>query len=121
MRIAGFLFVALMLTLGAGTAFGQSDTAWLGVALEVVEGADAKKLGIDGGLKITRVDEKSPAAKAGLEGDSHTHPTAVRLVVGVEPDEFDDAPRGDKFGELPLQPIHILPALPRATFGPTVA
>ena len=67
MRIAGFAFVALLLTLGASTVFAQSDSAWLGVALEVVEGAEAKKLGIDGGLKVTRVDDNSPAAKAGLE------------------------------------------------------
>lgn len=66
MRIAGFVFVALLLTLGANVVAAQ-DSAWLGVALEVVEGDAAKKLGIDGGLKVTRVDDGSPAKAAGME------------------------------------------------------
>lgn len=65
MRLAGSLVCALLLLLGAGALQAQSD-AWLGVKLELVEQADAKKLGIDGGLKVTRVDAKSPAADAGL-------------------------------------------------------
>ncbi len=65
MRLAGSLVCVLLLLLGAGALKAQSD-AWLGVKLEVVEQADAKKLGIDGGLKVTRVDAKSPAADAGL-------------------------------------------------------
>ncbi|MBZ0137467.1 MAG: PDZ domain-containing protein [Planctomycetes bacterium] len=67
MRIAGLVFAALALVLSANTLCAQSDSAWLGVALEVVEGSDAKKLGIEGGLKVTRVDDKSPAKEAGLE------------------------------------------------------
>lgn len=65
MRLAGSLVCALLLLLGAGALKAQSD-AWLGVKLEVVEQADAKKLGIDGGLKVTRVDANSPAADGGL-------------------------------------------------------
>lgn len=67
MRIAGFFVAALLLTLGTTAVYAQSDSAWLGVALEVVEGAEAKSLGIDGGLKVTRVDDGSPAKEAGLE------------------------------------------------------
>lgn len=47
MRLAGSLVCALLLLLGAGALQAQSD-AWLGVKLELVEQADAKKLGIDG-------------------------------------------------------------------------
>lgn len=64
MRLAGLMVCALLLTAGALKA--QSD-AWLGVKLEVVEQAEARKLGIDGGLKVTRVDDKSPAQEAGME------------------------------------------------------
>ena len=71
MRFAGSVFCALMmLTMGATALAAQSGAAWLGVKLEVVEAPEAKKLGIDGGLKVTRVDEKSPAAEAGMvKGD----------------------------------------------------
>jgi S1-C subfamily serine protease len=64
MRIAGLMLFALIL---CATPLIAQDEAWLGVALEVVEGADARKLGIEGGLKVTRVDANSPAAKGGLE------------------------------------------------------
>ena len=67
MRFAGSVFCALMLlAMGATALAAQSGTAWLGVKLEVVDAPEAKKLGIDGGLKVTRVDDKSPAAEAGL-------------------------------------------------------
>ncbi|MCA8914461.1 MAG: PDZ domain-containing protein [Planctomycetes bacterium] len=71
MRFAGSVFCALMLlAMGATALAAQSGTAWLGVKLEVVDAPEAKKLGIDGGLKVTRVDDKSPAAEAGLvKGD----------------------------------------------------
>lgn len=67
MRIAGVLLVTLLSVLMGGVAAAQADGAWLGVALEVVEGAEAQKLGIDGGLKVTRVDGGSPAQDSGLE------------------------------------------------------
>jgi S1-C subfamily serine protease len=59
--------LVLLMVLGAGLLSAQADQAWLGLKLEVVETADAKKLGIDGGLKVTRVDANSPAAEAGVE------------------------------------------------------
>lgn len=40
---------------------------WLGIKAEVVEAAEANRLGIEGGLKVTRVDKGSPAAVAGVE------------------------------------------------------
>ena len=67
MRFAGSVFCVLtLLVLGATALAAQSGAAWLGVKLEVVEAPEAKKLGIDGGLKVTRVDAKSPAEKSGL-------------------------------------------------------
>lgn len=63
----GLIGVALVTVLFAGVLSAQAEQAWLGLKLEVVEPADAKKLGIEGGLKVTRVDEKSPAAAAGFE------------------------------------------------------
>jgi S1-C subfamily serine protease len=59
--------LVLLMVLGAGVLSAQADQAWLGLKLEVVETADAKKLGIDGGLKVTRVDANSPAAEAGVD------------------------------------------------------
>jgi S1-C subfamily serine protease len=59
--------LVLLMVFGAGVLSAQADQAWLGLKLEVVESADAKKLGIDGGLKVTRVDANSPAAEAGVE------------------------------------------------------
>ncbi|MEE9312041.1 MAG: PDZ domain-containing protein [Planctomycetota bacterium] len=56
----------LALLLLAAPVYAQSD-AWLGLKAEVVEKADAKKLGIEGGLRVTRVDEGSPAEKAEIE------------------------------------------------------
>jgi S1-C subfamily serine protease len=64
MRVA---ILALFMVLGTGALFAQADQAWLGVKLEVVDEADAKKLGVSGGLKVTRVDANSPAAEAGVE------------------------------------------------------
>ncbi|MBE7492128.1 MAG: PDZ domain-containing protein [Planctomycetes bacterium] len=52
---------------GASSAKAQTNTPWLGVGLQVVEAEDARKMGIEGGLKVTRVDDKSPAKEAGLE------------------------------------------------------
>ncbi len=59
----------LLLTLifGAGTAAAQSQKAWLGVTVEVVDGEAANKIGIAGGLKVTTVEAKSPAETAGLK------------------------------------------------------
>lgn len=62
---SALLVIAVML-LSTGVA-AQSNTPWLGCGLQVVDQADAKKMGIEGGLKVTRVDDKSPAKEAGLE------------------------------------------------------
>jgi len=59
------MVIAVMLL--AAVANAQSSTPWLGCGLQVIDQADAKKLGIEGGLKVTRVDDKSPAKEAGLE------------------------------------------------------
>lgn len=59
------LVIAVMLVSAQLTA--QSNTPWLGCGLQIVEQADAKKMGIEGGLKVTRVDANSPAKEAGLE------------------------------------------------------
>lgn len=59
------LVIAVMLVSTQLTA--QSNTPWLGCGLQVVEQADATKMGIEGGLKVTRVDANSPAKEAGLE------------------------------------------------------
>lgn len=59
------MLVAL-LALAAAPLFG-GETPWLGVKLKVVESKEAKKLGISGGLKVTRVDKNSPAEEAGIE------------------------------------------------------
>lgn len=68
MRITGALLAAVMLVMvGAADLRAQDGDAWLGVTLEVVEREDADKLGIDGGLKVTKVYENSPAVEAGLE------------------------------------------------------
>lgn len=56
----------LALLLLAAPVYAQSD-AWLGLKAEVVEKPEAKKLGIDGGLRVTRVDKGSPAEKADIE------------------------------------------------------
>lgn len=44
-----------------------AQDAWLGLGLQVVENADAQKLGIEGGLKVTKVEDHSPAKEAGFE------------------------------------------------------
>lgn len=62
MRLAiPFLLLLFALPLAA------QSKPWLGLKLEVVEAADAQKLGIEGGLKVTRVDKGSPAEAAGVE------------------------------------------------------
>lgn len=63
--ISAALVMAIML-LAQGAA-AQTKTAWLGASLEYVEPGDAKNLGIPGGLKVTKVQEVSPAKDAGLE------------------------------------------------------
>ena len=40
--------------------------AWIGMKLKVVEGNQLRELKIDGGLEVTTVTEKSPAAEAGI-------------------------------------------------------
>ena len=68
MRFAGVLSCVMILTLMcASQLVAQSGDAWLGIKVKVVEDADARKMGIDGGLKVTRVDDKSPAKQAGIE------------------------------------------------------
>jgi S1-C subfamily serine protease len=61
-----FVLSLIALLLLAVPAFAQSNKPWLGVAVEVVDGADAEKIGIAGGLKVTRVVASSPADMAGL-------------------------------------------------------
>lgn len=39
---------------------------WIGLKLKVVEGEQARKLKIEGGLEVTRVDDKSPAKESGI-------------------------------------------------------
>ena len=64
MRLLSLFVIALMF---ATVAAAQADTPWLGLKLEVVEAAEARGMGIDGGLKVTRVDDHSPAKEAGME------------------------------------------------------
>ncbi|MCA8911225.1 MAG: PDZ domain-containing protein [Planctomycetes bacterium] len=85
MRFAAVLSCALfVMILGAGQVAAQSSDAWLGVKLEVVENADAKKLGIDGGLKVTRVDDKSPAEKAGFEVGDIVLSAGEKTITSIE-------------------------------------
>lgn len=56
----------LALLLLAAPVYAQSD-AWLGLKAEIVEGKEAKRLGISGGLKVTRIDKGSPAEQAEIE------------------------------------------------------
>lgn len=68
MRLAGALIAVLMMTvLGTSSLAAQAKDAWLGVTLEVVKSDAADKLGIDGGLKVTKIYDKSPAKESGLE------------------------------------------------------
>lgn len=57
---------ACMLALLFALPLAAQD-AWLGLGLQVVENADARKLGIEGGLKVTKVEDHSPAKEAGFE------------------------------------------------------
>jgi serine protease Do len=47
-------------------AEGKVARAWLGVGLEKIDEDDAKKLGVTGGVEITRLVPNSPATLAGL-------------------------------------------------------
>ncbi|MBX3459188.1 MAG: PDZ domain-containing protein [Planctomycetes bacterium] len=60
------LAIPLLLLLLAVPVAAQAKP-WLGIKAEVVEAAEANRLGIEGGLKVTRVDKGSPAAVAGVE------------------------------------------------------
>ncbi|MHC4839957.1 MAG: PDZ domain-containing protein [Planctomycetota bacterium] len=87
----------LALLLLASPVYAQTD-AWLGLKAEVVEEAEAKKLGIAGGLKVTRVDKASPAEKAEIEtGDIilNADETAILTVENLK-DVLSRKAAGDK-------------------------
>lgn len=67
MRHLTRIVLVMAVMFAAGTVTAQANTPWLGCGLQVVEAADARRMGIEGGLKVTRVDDKSPAKDAGLE------------------------------------------------------
>lgn len=99
MRFAAVISCAMILLFFAvGQLAAQSGDAWLGVKLQVVEGADAKKLGIDGGLKVTRVDDKSPAANAGMEVGDVILSAGEKSISTIE--QMGDVMRDKRAGDL---------------------
>ncbi|MBK8206471.1 MAG: PDZ domain-containing protein [Planctomycetes bacterium] len=91
------LAIPLILLLLASPVFAQSDKAWLGLKAEVVEQADATKLGIPGGLKVTRVDKGSPAATAGVEVGDIILSAGESTVTTIE--EMQQALAGKRAGD----------------------
>lgn len=77
------LVLALML-LASPRVLAQTGDAWLGCSLQVVEAADAKKMGIEGGLKVTKVDNPSPAKEAGLEAGDIILSAGQSTVTTIE-------------------------------------
>ncbi len=75
--------VALLFACLFALPVAAQDT-WLGLRLEVVERADAQKLGIDGGLKVTRVDDHSPAKEAGFEVGDVILSTGEATITTIE-------------------------------------
>jgi len=67
MRTALSAAMVIAIIAFAAPVAAQLNKPWLGVKLQVVEGEDAKLLGISGGLKVLDVKDKSPAQEAGLE------------------------------------------------------
>jgi S1-C subfamily serine protease len=74
-RIAGMLLLALLFST---PLVAQSNRAWLGASVELVDGREAQRLGIPGGLRVTELAADSPAVEGGLRvGD-------IILAVGEE-------------------------------------
>jgi S1-C subfamily serine protease len=88
----------LLLALIGAPLVAQSNKAWLGASLQLVEKEDADKLGIPGGLKVLQVVDNSPAQDAGLEaGDiilsagEHTITSIEKMrevLTGMKPGDF---------------------------------
>jgi S1-C subfamily serine protease len=78
------LLIALLAVLIAAPLAAQSGNAWLGVNVEIVPADEARRMGIPGGLKVTNVNENSPAAEAGLEVNDIILSACDQTVTTIE-------------------------------------
>jgi S1-C subfamily serine protease len=62
-RIAAMLLLALLIS---APIAAQSNRAWLGATVELVDGREAQRLGIPAGLRVRELVADSPAVEGGL-------------------------------------------------------
>jgi len=68
MKTARIVILALLTMLIAIPTLAQppQTKAWIGVGVELVDGAEARRMGFEAGLRVTQIHDRSPAKEAGL-------------------------------------------------------